>query len=91
MAHAIQSMAYVGQTPWHTLGNQLPPKQSIDVWAQKAGMDWTICEAPVRFMAQEAGAEWYQRGCDIDIRKRPVAAPAATWAVISGSRRRRIA
>lgn len=35
-------------------------------------------------MALEAGAEWYQRGCDIDIKKRPVAAPAATWAVISG-------
>ncbi|MBL8389367.1 MAG: DUF932 domain-containing protein [Hydrogenophaga sp.] len=56
MAHAVQSMAYVGQTPWHNLGNQLPPKQSIDVWAQQAGMDWTICQTPVRFMAQEAGA-----------------------------------
>lgn len=56
MAHAVQSMAYVGQTPWHNLGNQLPPKQSIDVWAEKAGMNWTICETPVRFMAQEAGA-----------------------------------
>ncbi len=42
-------MAYVGETPWHALGSRLPVKQSIDVWAQKAGMDWTICETPVRF------------------------------------------
>ncbi|EJL72250.1 phage/plasmid-related protein TIGR03299 [Variovorax sp. CF313] len=49
-------MAYVGQTPWHELGNQLPPKQPLEVWAQKAGMDWRICETPVRYMAEQAGA-----------------------------------
>lgn len=56
MAHLVEQMAYVGQTPWHALGNQLPPKQPIEVWAQKAGMDWTIRETPVRFMAEQAGA-----------------------------------
>lgn len=56
MAHHMQSMAYVGQAPWHSLGNVLPPKQSIDVWAEKAGMDWRICETPVRFMTEQAGA-----------------------------------
>jgi len=55
MAHAIQSMAYVGQTPWHQLGNALPAKQSIDVWAREAGMDWTICESAVRFLAEQSG------------------------------------
>lgn len=55
MAHLMQSMAYVGETPWHSLGNALPARQSIDVWAQQAGMDWKICETPVRFMAGEAG------------------------------------
>lgn len=49
-------MAYVGQTPWHELGNQLPPKQPIEIWAQQAGMDWRICETPVRYMAEQAGA-----------------------------------
>jgi hypothetical protein len=39
MAHAIENMAYVGETPWHQLGNVLPPKQPIEVWAEKAG--WT--------------------------------------------------
>ena len=33
MAHLLESMAYLGQTPWHELGNKLPPKQSIEVWA----------------------------------------------------------
>lgn len=49
MSHEISSTAYVGETPWHALGSRLPPKQSIEVWAQKAGMDWTLCETPVRF------------------------------------------
>ncbi len=56
MSALVQSMAYVGQTPWHHLGNALPPKQSIDVWAREAGMDWSIRETPVRFMTEQAGA-----------------------------------
>ncbi|WP_394787783.1 DUF932 domain-containing protein, partial [Rhodoferax sp.] len=56
MAHQIQQMAYVGTAPWHQLGNQLPPKQSIEVWAQQAGMDWTICETPVRYMTEQIGS-----------------------------------
>ena len=56
MSHQIEKMAYVGATPWHQLGNQLSAKQSIDVWAQQAGMDWNICETPVRFMTEQAGS-----------------------------------
>lgn len=56
MAHLVQQMAYVGQTPWHELGNQLPPRQPLEVWAKQAGMDWRICETPVRYMAEQAGA-----------------------------------
>lgn len=52
MAHLLESMAYAGTTPWHGLGNQLSSRQSIEVWAKQAGMDWRICEAPVRFMAE---------------------------------------
>jgi phage/plasmid-like protein (TIGR03299 family) len=56
MAHAIEQMAYVGDTPWHQLGSKLPAKQPIEVWAKKAGMDWTICDTPVRYMAEQAGS-----------------------------------
>ena len=47
MAHLIENMAYVGKTPWHGLGNELAPKQPIEVWARAAGMDWWIRETPV--------------------------------------------
>ena len=56
MAHLLEKMAYVGATPWHELGNQLPPKQPIEVWAEKAGMDWNICETPVRYLTEQAGS-----------------------------------
>ena len=49
--HLVQSMAYVNETPWHGLGNQLAPNQPLEVWAQQAGMDWSIEEAEVRFVA----------------------------------------
>lgn len=55
MSHLIETMAYTGQTPWHQLGNALPKKQSIDVWAQAAGMQWQIHETPVRYLATEQG------------------------------------
>ncbi len=49
MAHLIDTMAYTGQTPWHGLGNILPPRQSLDNWLQAAGMDWTIEQSDVMF------------------------------------------
>lgn len=49
MAHLIDTMAYTGQTPWHGLGNVLPPQQSLDIWLQAAGMDWTIEQSDVMF------------------------------------------
>lgn len=55
MAHLVESMAYVGQTPWHGLGHQLPSQQPIEVWAKQAGMDWEIRETPVRFITGSAG------------------------------------
>lgn len=55
MAHLIETMAYTGDTPWHRLGHRLQPKQPIEVWAEQAGMDWTIQETPVRFMTQPEG------------------------------------
>lgn len=42
MAHLVETMAFVRETPWHGLGNRLPDKQPLEVWLQAAGMDWTI-------------------------------------------------
>ncbi|SSQ05569.1 putative phage related protein [Acinetobacter baumannii] len=52
MAHQLEQMAYVGDTPWHGLGNQLSQNQPIEVWAQQAGMDWRIESSNVSYMAQ---------------------------------------
>jgi phage/plasmid-like protein (TIGR03299 family) len=54
MAHELESsndMAYVGTTPWHGLGNQLPKNQPIEVWQKKAGMDFDIRQTDVLFNA----------------------------------------
>ncbi|WP_341303186.1 DUF932 domain-containing protein [Pseudomonas sp. TMP25] len=55
MAHLIEQMAYVGATPWHGLGNNLPKKQPIEIWQREAGMDWQIQESPVHFKADAIG------------------------------------
>jgi phage/plasmid-like protein (TIGR03299 family) len=51
MAHLVEAMAYVNDTPWHGLGNQLPQNQPIEVWQQAAGMDWEIKQTEVLFNA----------------------------------------
>lgn len=51
MAHQIETMAFVGQTPWHGLGSQLTRNQPIEVWAEQAGMDWKIESSNVSYMA----------------------------------------
>ncbi|NJZ81637.1 hypothetical protein GO283_01628 [Ralstonia solanacearum] len=52
--HLLQSMAYVGQKPWHGLGQELAPNQPTEVWAKAAGMDWQIESSDVRFVASNA-------------------------------------
>lgn len=54
MTHQIEPMAYVGQTPWHGLGNNLPNKQPIEMWQRETGMDWQILESPVHFKSETA-------------------------------------
>ncbi|MDD5300065.1 MAG: DUF932 domain-containing protein [Gallionella sp.] len=54
MAHELASandMAFVGETPWHGLGNKLPKKQPIEVWQKSAGMDFEIRQTDVLFNA----------------------------------------
>ncbi len=51
--HLVESMAYVGQTPWHGLGNELAHHQPLEVWAHQAGMHWQIEAGDVRYIAQD--------------------------------------
>lgn len=36
------NMAYVGEKPWHGLGQELTYDASIETWRQEAGMAWTV-------------------------------------------------
>ena len=53
--HLVETMAYVGERPWHGLGKQLATGQSIQQWKQSAGMDWCIEEAEVRYITGRNG------------------------------------
>lgn len=54
MAHLVQTMAYTGATPWHGLGQQLPPGLDIEEWRIAAGLNWEYQKSIVRFSAGEA-------------------------------------
>jgi phage/plasmid-like protein (TIGR03299 family) len=58
MAHELATagdMAYVGETPWHGLGNALPQNQPIEVWQEAAGMDFEIKETEVLYSVSGTG------------------------------------
>lgn len=43
-------MAYVGELPWHGLGEKLEQGASIEEWQVSAGMDWRIQRSMVRYV-----------------------------------------
>ena len=55
MAHELDmtnnraNMAYVGDKPWHGLGQELTYNAPIETWEKEAGMDWDIDVASVEF------------------------------------------
>lgn len=55
MSHLIESMAFVRETPWHGLGNQLSPHQPVETWLTEAGMNWTIEQSDVLFNVASDG------------------------------------
>lgn len=44
-------MAFVGETPWHHLGQNVSKGAPISVWRKEAGMDWTARDAVPQFDA----------------------------------------
>lgn len=42
------NMAYVGETPWHGLGNSLSEGSSIETWIQEAGMSYEVLSSPLK-------------------------------------------
>ncbi len=67
MAHAISiingaaSMAYVGETPWHGLGQRLTVGAPLEAWQVEAGLNYNVCRSRVRFGATESPQVWDAR------------------------------
>lgn len=61
MAHMIdtsnarENIAFVGETPWHGLGQRLSEGADLATWAREAGLEFEVQRAPVQF--QRAGVE----------------------------------
>jgi len=55
MAHEIANIngqdciAFVGEKPWHGLGQELTQSATIETWKKEAGMGYDIVAAPVKF------------------------------------------
>jgi phage/plasmid-like protein (TIGR03299 family) len=56
MAHEIEqstgkpAIAYVGEEPWHGLGEKLPAGASMDTWLRAARLEWELKRLPVRYL-----------------------------------------
>ena len=59
MAHELDfsndraNMAYVGETPWHGLGQALTPDASIDTWTREAGFDWEVKRGAIAYEVRD--------------------------------------
>ena len=57
MAHDIDlstgepAIAYVGEKPWHGLGEKLPESTPIETWLQAARLEWELKRLPVQYLA----------------------------------------
>lgn len=74
MAHEISlrkdgfaEIAYVGETPWHGLGQQLHDGATIEEWRIAAGMDWQIERAPVQYRVKTDTGAAYIKVPDRDV------------------------
>jgi len=56
MAHKLDvstgnyALAYVGETPWHGLGEKLSEGESIETWLKAARLEWELKRLPVQYL-----------------------------------------
>jgi len=68
MAHQLDivngkaTMAYVGATPWHGLGQRLEPGTGIETWRRESGLDYSVLEGEsmYRLVDDEGTATYHE-------------------------------
>jgi phage/plasmid-like protein (TIGR03299 family) len=56
MAHELDvstgeyALAYIGETPWHGLGEKLSEGESIEAWLKAARLEWELQRLPVQYL-----------------------------------------
>lgn len=52
-ADGFTEMAFVGETPWHGLGQELEAGADMVTWRKASGMDWTLNSAKVHYEVKD--------------------------------------
>jgi len=59
MAHELDfsngraNMAYVGQTPWHGLGQELDANATLETWIEQAGFNWEVKKGAIQYEVRD--------------------------------------
>ena len=67
MPAAVESMAYVGQVPWHGLGQKVKPGISADAMLKAAGLDWEVATAKAKWEYMHEGRKRYRTSDQIHV------------------------
>lgn len=65
MSNGRANIAYVGETPWHGMGQKLEPGADLETWRVAAGLEWSALKTPI----------FYQVGVNADQSPNYVQAP----------------
>lgn len=57
MSAAVESMAWVGEVPWHGLGVEVSPDLSPEEMLKVSGLDWNAVKRPLRFDDGQGGSK----------------------------------
>jgi len=53
MSNGRANMAYVGDVPWHGLGQTLSGDADIDTWTREAGFDWEVKRGAITYEVRD--------------------------------------
>tara|TARA_R110002020_G_scaffold150764_1_gene327591 strand:+ start:6252 stop:7211 length:960 start_codon:yes stop_codon:yes gene_type:complete len=61
MAHAVETMAYAGELPWHGLGVPVSNDMGAYEMMNKAGLNWTVSKRDLYYRVNNVeGGYWYR-------------------------------